>query len=323
MKNRFMVALLSLVAIFAFSNLASAQDPEGTLDNLSVDCKTNIYPGSGTAVATFDIIFSSDNTGGNKIAGMAIPLTLYTVGGDSCIVSADTTVAGVFTGTVVSAFSILSVTEESFAPNQVNITLGAVSFVGGITGTGVFAHLNLTINDTCCIVIDTTHTALIPDPNFITELALGFIPGWSGPDTCCIEPYVNQNPVVNCGGPNRAVFAGGIFSHDVLANDPDDPNDICDLIVSCTYQFLDSLYIPIGPADVAPCGVATLGPIVPGPNISDNFTWNTAGCPGGIYYVVFTYTDECGGSGADTCCYEIKTACAFVTIGEVTADPCQ
>jgi hypothetical protein len=39
--------------------------------------------------------------------------------------------------------------------------------------------------------------------------------------------------------------------------------------------------------------------------------------------VVFTYTDECGATGADTCCYVIKTACAFVQIGEVTADPCQ
>ncbi len=39
MKNRFMVALLSLVAIFAFSNLAFAQsDPEGTLDNGHVRC---------------------------------------------------------------------------------------------------------------------------------------------------------------------------------------------------------------------------------------------------------------------------------------------
>jgi flagellar hook assembly protein FlgD len=62
---------------------------------------------------------------------------------------------------------------------------------------------------------------------------------------------------------------------------------------------------------------------MPGPNVNNTFNWNTTGCAGGIYYVVFTYTDECGDVGADTCKYEIKTACAFVRIGETEGDPGQ
>src|SRR4030067_2988788 len=173
MRNRFIVALLTLVAIFAFSNLAFAQqDPEGTLDTLTVDCNTNIYPGAPT-VATFDIVFHGDNTGGNKIAGFAIPLVIT----GANMASIDTTVAGAFTGTMVSAFSILTVTKEINADPTVTpfaMTYGAVSFSGGITGTGDFAHLNITVNDTGTICIDTTHTASIPDPNLITELVVGF-----------------------------------------------------------------------------------------------------------------------------------------------------
>jgi hypothetical protein len=323
MKNRFMVAFLTLVAIFAFSNLASAQgDPEGTLDNLTVDCNTNVYPGAPT-VATFDIVFHGDNTGGNKIAGFAIPLKIT---GD-CITLIDTTAATAFTGTLVSAFSILTVTKEGVADPSLppfDMTYGAVNFTGGVTGTGDFCHISVTVDSTCCIVIDTTHTALIPDPNFITELAVGFIPGWSGPDTCCIEPYINQNPDVNCGLLDRAVFAGGVFNHDVLANDPDDTANICDQIVSSEFQFLDSTGAPSGAPNTYPCGFGTgLTGALNSSSVVQNFNWNTTGCAGGKWCVVFTYTDECGGSGADTCCYEIKTACAFVTIGEVTADPCQ
>ena len=325
MNKRFIVALLSLAAIFAFSNLASAQgDPEGTLDNMTVDCNTNVYPGSGTAYVTFDIVFHGDNTGGNRIAGFALPFTLYTVTGESCFVSTDTTVAATFNGTMVSAFSILTMTEESFSPNAVNVTVGAVNFTGGITGTGDLAHLNFTVDGTCCIVIDTTHTALIPDPNFITELAVGFIPGWTQ-DTCCITPYINQNPEVSCGG--DADFIGSTMTGTILANDPDDMANICDQIVSSEFYFLDLVTGSPGPVNTAPCGTASLAPaIVPGSHISQTFTWNTSGCADadtGCYKVVFTYTDNCGGSGVDTCTFCLKAACAFVTIGEAIGDPGQ
>src|SRR5574341_390759 len=320
MRNRFIAALLTLVAIFAFSNLASAQDPEGTLDNLTVDCNTNIFPGAPT-VATFDIVFHSDNTGGNKIAGFAIPLVIT----GTCGASIDTTKSTAFDNTILSAFSILTVTKETNPDPTVQpfaMTYGAVNFTGGVTGTGDFAHIAITVNDTCCFVIDTTHTPLIPDPNFITELAQGFIPGWT-PGNCCISPYINQNPTVNCGQ-NLAVFAGATINEQILANDPDAQAGICANIVSSSFQFLDSLLVPIGGPDTYPCGNGTgLTGALGSPNVSQNFNWNTTGCAGGTYCVVFTYTDECGGSGADTCCYTIKTACAFVTIGEVTADPCQ
>ncbi len=325
MRNKLLVSLLSLLTVIAFSNLAnSAPDPEGFTDTLYVVCGTNIYPGSGTATATFEVWMHSDNTGGNKPQAFGLPFIIT----GANLVSIDTTVASAFTGTAVSGFSILSVTKNTNNDPTVfpaEMVYGAVNFTGGITGNQLLAYINVTVDDTGTICIDSFPTGTTPwDNAFVTELAVGYGPVWPNPPgyCCTVEPYVNQAPTVSCG-PDRDAFAGGTFNHLVLATDPDDPNDICDNIVSATFQFLDSTLAPIGPPDTAPCGVATLSAFAPGPAVSPTFNWNTTGCGGGDYYVVFTFTDECGGSGADTCKYTIKTACAFVTIGEVVADPCE
>jgi hypothetical protein len=323
MRNKFLTALFCLLTVFAFSNLANSQDPEGALDFLTVDCGTNIYPGAGTVAVSFDLKLTTDNTGGNRLAAFGVPLIIT----GANIVSVDTTVAAALAGSVASAFSILSVGKNGVADPTVppfHMVYGAVNFAGGVPAGANLQLFTITVNvnDTGTICIDSLSTALNSwSAAFVTELAVGFAPGWGGPYCCPVAPYVNQNPVVNCGG-EREAFAGGTFDHAVLATDPDDPNDICDDIVSAEFQFLDGALAPIGGPNTAPCGVATLGAFAPGPAVSAQFNWNTTGCGEACYYVVFTFTDECGGSGADTCHYCIKTACAFVTIGEVIADPC-
>jgi len=321
MRNRFIVALLTLVAIFAFAQLSWGQDPEGP-DSLYISCGTNVYPGSGTTVATFQLRFFSDNAS-DLIAGIEAPIKITASSG----VSIDTSIASAFTGSpfdvqtkAVAKFGNPDPTVQPYLMNYgwANISGSPPYFNGDL----LFVNIKITVNDTGTVCFSDTlaPTTGLP-PNFVTAQGVGYNVNFT--DKCCdVTPYVNQNPVVACGG-DREAFAGATFSHAVLANDPDAQAGICANIVSSTFQFLDANFVPVGPPDTAPCGTATLTGPLGTPSVSQTFNWTTTGCPGGDYYVVFTYTDECGGSGADTCKYTIKTACAFVTIGEVIADPCE
>jgi len=314
---------MSLLTIFAFSSLATAQvDPEGTPDFMTISCGTNVYPGSGTVAVNIDLIFHSDNTAGNKIAGMALPFAFT----GAHIVSIDTTDAVAYGGTPVAAWGIRTITKEFNLDPTIGppwaMTYGLGSFSGGVTGTFALVHFKIMVDDTGTICIDTTHTGTITDPSFVTELAVGFIPGAWNPGTVCCEvtPYQNQAPVVDCG-PSHADFVGTTFNSTILANDPDPV--ICSNITASSFHFLDSLGNDLLLGDnVFPCGSGTgFTGALGSPNVSQTFNWNTTGCVAGKWLVVFTYTDECGASGADTCAYTLKTSCAFVTIGEVTTDP--
>src|SRR3989304_4828825 len=97
MRNRFLTALFSLLTVFAFSQVASPQcpaDPEGAPDFFTVDCGTAVYPGSGTVTVNFNIKFTSDNTGTNKVQAFGVPLIIS----GANLVSVDTTVATAFAG---------------------------------------------------------------------------------------------------------------------------------------------------------------------------------------------------------------------------------
>ncbi len=326
MRNKLIVTLLCLLGIFAFSTVAMAVgDPEGAQDNISINCGSPIYPGAGTVPVTFQLLITSDNTGGNKIAAAEAPIRMT----GANIVSVDTTVAAAYAGSVFAAFNIISVSKQinpdpTVAPFEVNY--GAVTFGAGLTAVtgGLYAVITLNVNDTGTICFDTaTASGSGLQPNFVTELAVGYGADWGGQVCCSVGEYQPQGVDVECG-PNRETFAGTPFNHTVTATDLDAPPNPCQNLVSNEFQFLDSLLNPIGAPNTAPCGSATLSNEgLPGPAVNNTFNWNTTGCDGGVYYVVFTYTDECGDVGADTCCYEIKTACAFVSIGEVEGDPGQ
>lgn len=329
MIKRITVTLLGLLTIFAFSNLALAGPAE---DYMYLDCGTNVYPGSGTSTATFQLKYFITGTGTDKVAAFGYPVIITSDSG--CIVGVDTTVAAAFAGSGVSAFAILSVGEDNtpvhHPAGSFHMVYGAVNFTGGVTGDANFAKITLTVNSCPCVItIDTLSTALL-NPSFIDELANGYTPGWGGNPNgypaggtdCLIDCYQPTGPDVECGV-DRETFAGGTFNHAVTATDPDAAAGICDDIVSSKFIFLDSLFVDMGLGDnTPPCGVASLTGALNSPNVAQTFDWNTTGCTdAATYYVVFTYTDECGASGADTCSYTIKTACAFVEIGEVTADP--
>lgn len=213
MRKSFIVIILSLLTIFAFSRLATAQDPEGVPDFMTITCGTNVFPGSGTLPVSFDVVMHSDNTGTNKIAGVALPFKFT----GANIVSLDTTVAAAFTPGAMSGFSILTVTKESNPDPLIGPpwaeTYGAASFTGGITGTATIIHIKMVVNDTGTICIDTTHTITITDPSFVTEAAIGFIPGaWAPGTVCCnVLAYQNHAPVVDCG-PDHADFVGTTFN---------------------------------------------------------------------------------------------------------------
>jgi len=321
MRNRFTAILLCLLAVFAFSNVAMAQ--LNGPDTVKINCTSpDIYPGSGTSNVVFDIKVSIDNGSSNEINAFGIPLVIY----GANIVSVDTTVGLAFAGSVAAGFNILSVGNVGdVGGDSVHMTYGAVTFATGqgAVVAGQYAHITVVVDDTGTICIDTMSAgALTWNAAFVDELAFAYQPEWPGNTCCPVSPYISAAPVVDCGG-DREGFAGSTFNHNVTASDPDDPNDICDNIVSSEFTFLDSTLVPSAPVNTAPCGVASLLGPLGGSGVSQSFSWNTTGCPGGTYYVVFTYTDDCGVSGADTCKYVIKTACAFVEIGEVEADPGQ
>jgi hypothetical protein len=311
--------------VVAFSTVAMAQDPEGAAYGISINCGSPIYPGSGTVPVTFQLLITTDNTGGNKIAAAEAPIRMT----GANIVSVDTTVAAAYAGSVFAAFNIISVSKQinpdpTVSPFEVNY--GAVTFAAGLTAVtnGLYAVITLNVNDTGTICFDTaTASGSGLQPNFVTELAVGYGADWGGQVCCSVGEYQPQGVDVECG-PDRETFAGTPFNHTVTANDLDLGSGTCENLVSNEFQFLDALLNPSAPVNTAPCGSATLSNNgMPGPNVNNTFNWNTTGCAGGIYYVVFTYTDECGDVGADTCKYEIKTACAFVKIGETEGDPGQ
>lgn len=350
MRNRFIVTFLCLLGIIAFSSLTmAAPDPQGNQDSAFIDCTgPDIFSG-GTAVVKFDLKVKTDNTGLNRLASLGAPLlvtvsnsALVYVDTNSCMDTAfvlpDTLACGppwspsffdnpflkTSTRTTLGNWNLPNVgvgdppnDDPTISPFQ--LVLGGANFTGGLNpGTYILAHIVITVDDTCTICFDTLSTTTLK-PSFITEGATGYDFGWTAGGFCCqVTPYINKNPDVECGI-DRETFAGGTFNHFVTATDPDDPNDICDSLVSSKFVFLDSLFVDMGLGDNnPPCGIASLS----GPMSQQTFNWNTTGCTqAATYYVVFTYTDECGGSGADTCKYVIKTACAFVKIGEVTANP--
>jgi hypothetical protein len=314
-----------MLTVFAFSGLVSAQPQPDTLapDVLTLNCGTAVYPGAPTVVQ-FDMVLTTDVPAGDHIVAMGT--TLWITG---------TPIAGIgdsacaFTGSalVTAGFDILSVAINSNpSPDSYQVTYGGVDFQAGMgAGTHLVYHVCVLVDDTGTICIDSSSTGTTPwSGSWVTQDAGAYAAQWT--KTCCpVVPFISTGPVVECAGPNREGFAGSTFTHEVTATDPDAVSGICDNIVSNEFQFLDATFAPIGPPNTAPCGVATLEPVGPPSSaVSSTFNWNTTGCDSAATYcVVFTYTDECGATGADTCCYTLKTACAFVDIGEVTADPCR
>ena len=331
MIKRITVTLLGcLLTIFAFSNLALAGPAE---DYMYVDCGTNVYPGSGTSEVTFQLKYHVTGAGTARVTAFGWPVIIT---GD-CIVSVDTTVAKAFAGSGVSHFAgFQNVSKDGVLDPTLppfHMVYGAVTFAGvGVTGDSNYLKITLTVDSCPCVInIDTLSTATL-SPSFIDELANGYTPGWGAPvggngytagKDCLVECFTSTGPDVECGG-DRETFAGTPFIHTVTATDPDQDDSICDDIDSSYFIVLDSLLVPVGLPNEVPCGTATLGPPEAGmgtPNVSQTFTWNTDGCEESCWYVVFTYVDECGATGADTCHYCIKTACAFVEIGEAIGEP--
>jgi hypothetical protein len=180
--KRVYLTLLFLLAISA--TILAQGDPQGALDSHYATCTgPTKNPNTGKTELTFRVRYRIDNTGGNKVAGFAL---VYKITGSN-ITWIDTTVSRVFAGSGVQHFDILTVNKEinpdpSVGPFE--ISFGAVNFSGGVTGDSLLANIIIAVNDNGTVCIDTAHTIFDVDLNFITELAVGYIPGWSGPYCC-------------------------------------------------------------------------------------------------------------------------------------------
>jgi hypothetical protein len=138
MKRKIILIVVSFS--FLLTSLLLAQDPEGALDSAYVICGTNKHGGSDTIEVSFQLWYSSDNTGSNKINGIAMPVVITGNG----IVSVDTTVAKAFAGSGVGHFNLLAVSkggnpDPAVSPFQMKY--GAVNLAPpGVTGDSLFVN---------------------------------------------------------------------------------------------------------------------------------------------------------------------------------------
>ncbi len=197
MTRHFVYGLFIILIIITGSTFG--QDPEGGLDSAYVVCQRNTTHGSDTVEVSFQLRYSSDNTGLNKIAGMAMPLI---VSGNN-IVSVDTTVAKAFAGSGLGQFGILA-TYKYGNPDPTlppfHMMYGAVTFVpgAGVTGDSLLVNVVLNVDDTGTICLDTLSTPY-QAPQFVTESgSISFTPGWGGPYCCLVQPPVPGD--VDCSG---------------------------------------------------------------------------------------------------------------------------
>jgi len=173
--------VLFFATFLCFGNpgpLWAQTDPQGALDSFYLECGAL---SSDTLV--MGLRFSCDNTDSNKIVGFGMPV-LITVSNDA-LVQLDTTLASTFAGSMVERFAIKSTATDTTggadpSVSPVHFVMGAVAlFDSGVTGTGLFANLKLVLNgDSTTITLDTLSTALLT-PSLVTEVAVGYTPGWS------------------------------------------------------------------------------------------------------------------------------------------------
>jgi hypothetical protein len=188
-----LIFLLILSSTIMAGN-AVAQDPEGTLDSIRVECGANSYTAPDTTLVSFKIKYSIDNTGSNRVSAIALPLILT----GNNIVSVDTGTANAFSGSGVGHFGILYVEKDSVPDPTAapfHMLYMAIGFGSGVTGDSLFVNVTLSINDTGTICIDTLTSSSMQNPTFVTESALGYAPGWAGP-SCC---QVGNCNVTLCG----------------------------------------------------------------------------------------------------------------------------
>jgi hypothetical protein len=190
--------------IFATSSQAFIfPDPQGDHDYFFVDCGANVYPGSGTVVATFDIKLFTDNTYPNRISGFGSPV-LITVS-NNALVSVDTTVAAVFGGIALSGWTLYASAGPAPYNNPTvspfHLSIGGFTSSSGLDpGTRTMAHIKVRVNQVCTVQIDTLSTQTL-NPSAVTEQAANVDFAWGGPPgqgyafgtTCavatCVQTY--------------------------------------------------------------------------------------------------------------------------------------
>ncbi|MCI0531942.1 MAG: hypothetical protein L0Y74_08355 [candidate division Zixibacteria bacterium] len=216
---KYILLLGCLIAVALSSSLSAQTDPQGELDYLYIICGTNGSPGSGVSEVSFQIRFKGDNTGNNRVNG--IRACLVATGNN--IVSVDTSRQKAYAGTYFDNYNWTILNYEKLgdpdpAVPPFHVSYDAVNFGDGLTGDVSFANLTLNVNDTGVICIDTMSLDEFTFNSFVTELAVGFIPGWGGtagngyPDDVGICCAVEQCTAI----PGDANASGNLTLADII-----------------------------------------------------------------------------------------------------------
>ncbi len=189
----------------------------GQLDQVFINCTPPDQFATDSAIASFDLMFTTDATAANEVI-VAWNAALSITASCSARVVIDESAGGaVFGGTasgspndwdarfnnsvpasgILPATVIYAATQELQPPPNVGPSLS--------NGTFVLAHVVVVTYGTGCITIDTTSTQTV-SLNVVRSNAVGYRPSWQGPYQCCVTPPpANFNVTIRAFSPVNLV----------------------------------------------------------------------------------------------------------------------
>lgn len=320
-RNLIFIAILAF--LFLLSGLSWAQDPNGP-DSAYIDCTAQDVFVGANSVVSFDLKLITDNTGADDITGLAEALLITNTNAAAAPVL-DTTIAttyngGAFPGPSTNSWDIRTtqVPSNGGDPSMFPLVyvLGQVEFLeaGLLAGTYTIARIQLSVDDTTTICIDTTSTQTVQGITLAytdaNDVVRSYLARWAVGGYCCpVTPYVNLGGPACTAPAGKSGLSGSFITFAVSADDPD--VIACDEIVSCNvFTIPTSINAPVFNP---PCGG--------GNTYSGNVEWQTDPSESGQYLVVTSYTDDCQATVSCTTVVDLVSKCLFANIGEAIGRP--
>jgi len=317
-RNVMFIAILAF--LFLLSGLSWGQDPVGP-DSAYIDCTSPDVSVGPNSVVSFDLKLITDNSGAGKdITGMACALLVTVTNNGTAAAVLDTTVATTYAGGLPGPGGPGWDIRTTFVPSNggdpsmfpLTAVYGAVEFseAGLLAGTYTVLHLSFSVDDTCTICIDTTHTQTVQGISVTTSDVSSYLARWASGGHCCpVTPYVNLGGPACTAPANKSGLSGSLITFAVSADDPD--AIACDEIVACNV-----FVIP------APVNAPVFNPACGGGNTYAGMVeWQTDPGEAGAYQVVTCYTDDCQATVCCTTTVDLVAKCLFANIGEAIGSP--
>ena len=331
MRRNFILFLAMCSLVFLWSALGFAQCPQdtgdhGTIDQVFIDCTPPDQIAGGSAVVSFDLMFTTDAALANELIVGWNAALLITASCSARVVIDETPGGAVYGGTasgspndwearfnsaipvsgILPAVAIYGAIQDLLPPANAGPSLGA--------GTHILAHIVVEVYDTCCITIDTTSTQTV-SLSVVRNDAVGYLPCWQGPYECCVDPCAAEVAPICTAPASKSLLCGGTLTFPVTALD-NDP-DCCSTFTSATFTILEN------PA--YNCQASLTG-TVGGSALGLTFSWDTSDpcngpCAEGIYNIEFTFVTDCAETTKCTTEVTVAAKCLFATIGEAVGSP--